>query len=173
MRYLSIVFVFAFSSIVHADPLYSVRPVDPLSSETLNVAISRSAVARSLIETLETSNVIVHIVSARDLPAGIGGTTRFVVNRGGFRYLRITIGAQLPPNLRAAILAHELQHACEVAESTAGDSAAVEKLYERRGTRDGNYFETQAARHVEEAVLVELHGGRRALQTEPVVKFHH
>jgi hypothetical protein len=176
MRYWSVAFVVAFivfSSAVHADPLYSVRPLDALSLEALNHAISRSAVARSLIETLEASDVIVHVVSVRNLPAGIGGTTTFVVSRGGYRYLRITIGAQLPPAWRAAILAHELQHAREIAESGAADPAAVEALFERCGTRVGNYFETQAARDVEAAVRVEVQGARRALQAEPVVKFHH
>src|SRR6185503_2699984 len=97
--------------------LFSARPVDPTALETLDLALERSAVVRTLIEALERSNVVVHIQSSGDLPIGLRGATRFVVSRGGYRYLRITIRAQLPRELRVAILAHELQHASEIAGS--------------------------------------------------------
>jgi len=136
--------------------LFSARPVDPTALETLNLALERSAVVRTLIETLERSNVVVHIQSSRDLPIGLRGATRFVVSRGGYRYLRITIRAQLPRELRVAILAHELQHAGEIAGSPADDVMALRQLFQQCGMRDGNYFETRAAQRIEDLVRAEL-----------------
>ena len=92
MRYLSI-FVFAFSLVpsfaIAGEPL-TPRPLDPVAIDAFARAQAQSALVRSLVATLESSNVIVHIVSSRSLPAGIGGTTRFVTSRGGYRYVRIT-----------------------------------------------------------------------------------
>jgi hypothetical protein len=149
--------------------LFSTRPVDPIALETLDHALAYSPIVRSLVGTLEASNVIVHIQSSRRLPAGLSGTTRFVVSRGGRRYLRITISCDLSKAARAAILGHELQHAVEVATSTADDVNSVRRLFEERGEGSDGYFETRAAIEVERQVRREL----VLLQAEPVVKFHH
>lgn len=153
--------------------LFSTRPVDPIAADALELALQRSATVRSLVDILERSNVVVHIQSSRELPAGIGGTTRFVSGRGGYRYLRITIDADLPPLTRSVILAHELRHACEIAQSEADTHASVRELFERAGHRAGAYFETQAARDTERGVRVEMLSRSRTLQAEPVVKFDH
>lgn len=156
MRYLSILFLTAFSSIASANEPLTPRPVDQLSSETFQAAMVESVVVRRLVARLESSNVIVHIETARVMPAGIGGYTRFVVSRGGYRYLRITLSAMLRGDTRSAILAHELQHACEVADSTADDVVALRQLFSQSGRRDGGYFETRAAIDVERMVRREV-----------------
>ena len=152
--------------------LFSARPVDPIAAETLTLALERSATVRALVDTLERSNVVVHIRSSREMPLGIGGTTQFVTSRGGYRYLRITISADLPLRYRSIILAHELQHACEVAQSRADDVAGLRELFARAGHRSGEYFETRAALDIERHVRLEL-SGALTLQAEPVAKFHH
>ena len=152
--------------------LFSVRPVDPIAAATLDFAAQRSAIVRSLIDSLRASNVIVHVESSRTLPDGIGGTTRFIVSRGSVRYLRITIEADLPIEARVGLLAHELRHACEMSDSGARDTGELRSLFERVGMRRGNYFETAAAIEIERRVRAELRE-RRTLQAEPVVKFHH
>jgi hypothetical protein len=96
-----------------------------------------------------------------------------VLSRGGYRYLRITIDAELPRRTRSIILAHELRHACEIAVSAADTQAGVRELFERVGHRAGSYFETQAARDTERGVRVEMLSRSRTLQAEPVVKFDH
>jgi hypothetical protein len=183
MRYLCI-FVFAIfivsSSAAAGEPL-TPRPLDSIAADAFARARAESAVVRSLIARLESSNVIVHIVSSRDLPAGIGGTTRFVTSRGGFRYVRITIAVDLSKSRRTAILGHELQHAREIAASAADDAGSVKELFEKEGHRAGDYFETRAAIDTERLVRDELgvvaraarRSGQAALQTEPVVKFDH
>ena len=151
--------------------LFSTRPLDPIAAETLDYAITRSPLVRTLVDTLEHSNVIVHIQSARNLPSGTGGTTRFVVSRGGYRYLRITLAADLPQASRAAILAHELQHACEMAQSKADDVAGVTQLFASRGRWDGNNFETGAAIEIERRVRAELRtwNSRQAVSSRQAV----
>jgi hypothetical protein len=153
--------------------LFSTRPVDSVAVETLDFAWHRSAVVRTLIDRLERSNVIVHIQSSFTLPAGIAGMTRFAVSRGNYRFLRITIKADLPPFTRAAILGHELQHACEIAESAAADTHSLRELFEHAGRRTGEFFETRAALEIERRVRMDLVGPRTTLQTEPVIKFDH
>jgi hypothetical protein len=175
MRYSSIVFLLSILSVIPlpaAAEKMTPRPLDPVAAETFERALSGSPRVRALVATLESSNVIVHIETSRLMPDGIAGTTRFVSTRGGFRYVRVTIHAELPKELRAAILGHELQHACEVAESGADSAAEVRELFERAGERNGNFYETRAAVETEKHVRMELQVGR-VLQAEPVIKFHH
>jgi hypothetical protein len=176
MRYLSI-FVFAVflvpSLAVAAEPR-TPRPLDPSAVDAFAIAQAQSAVVRSLVATLESSNVIVHIVTSRLLPTGIGGTTRFVTSRGGYRYVRITIAADLSKSERTTILGHELKHACEIATSEADDAESVKELFLKDGHRVGDdYYETRAALDAERQIRSELSALRtaRMLQTESVVKF--
>ena len=158
MRYLSILCVVFLPAVVFAGDKLTPRPLDPIAAETLERALASSELVRSLVSTLESSNLIVHIQSSRQLPSGIGGVTRFVVSRGGFRYVRITIAIDLPPAARTAILGHELQHACELAESTAHDATTVRDLFTHAGHRSGEYYETAAAIRVEKIIRMELRG---------------
>lgn len=172
MRYLSIFVFLLIPSSVFAGDRFAARPIDAVAADILQRAVARSATTRALLDRLDASNVIVHIESSRQLPLGLGGMTRFVVTRGGYRYLRITIGADLPARLRAATLAHELQHACEVADSAADDGVSLRNLFEHQGHRNGEFFETAAAIQTEKDVQLEMRTAR-TLQAEPVVKFHH
>ena len=181
MRYLSIVLsLLIFPAIAVAEDKLTPRPLDPLASDTFAHAVERSAVVRALVARLESSNVIVHIVTSLQMPGGIGGTTRFVTSRGGYRYVRITLGSDLMLRARTAILGHELQHACEVANSSATDVDGMRELFEHVGHRAGDYFETIAAIRTEQTVRTELRASRslrlrseQALQAEPAAKFDH
>jgi hypothetical protein len=173
MRYLPVVLsLFLFPSAVPAETKLTPRPLDSISAQTYASAVDGSAKVRSLVERLESSNVIVHIVTVPQMPAGIGGMTRFVTSRGGYRYVRISLGSDLAPRVRAVILGHELQHAVEVAESAAMDAESIRELFEHEGHRIGQFFETMAAIRTERSVRREL-GARHVLQAEPVVKFDH
>jgi len=135
------------------------RPLDPLAAETFEQAVAGSPLVRDLVRQLEASNLVVHIETSRSLPTGISGTMRFVTSRGGYRYVRISLAVDLHSERRAAILGHELQHACEVANSDAHDIHAVRRLYEEAGhhpTHSADVFETRAALMVERQVRAEL-----------------
>lgn len=142
------------------------RPLDPLAAETFEQAVAGSSLVRDLVQQLEASNLVVHIESSRGLPGSVRGTMRFVTSRGGYRYVRITLAVEMRPEARAAILGHELQHACELAASDAHDHDAVRRLYQSAGhhpTNSENVFETRAALMVERQVKAELraeHGER-------------
>ena len=143
-----------------------VRPLDPLSAETFEQAITGSPLVRDLVRQLEASNLVVHIEASRSLPTSVSGAMRFVTSRGGYRYVRISLAVDLRPGARAAILGHELQHACEVAASGADDIDAVRRLYQVSGHQPfaaSDMFETRAALMVERQVRSELraeHGDR-------------
>jgi hypothetical protein len=171
MRYLTLALsLFLLPSAVTAGTSTTPRPLDPVAAEAFAQALERSQTVRSLVASLEASNVIVHIESTRTMPMGIGGMTRFVATRGGYRYVRISLNAELWGRDRIAILAHELQHACEVANSAAADQASVRRLFEQSGHAVGSYYETNAAAAIEHVVRSER---RASLQAQPVVKFDH
>ena len=162
MRYMTLALsLLLLPSAVVAGTTTTPRPLDPLAAEAFAQALERSEIVRTLVTTLEASNVIVHIESSRALPSDVGGTTRFVVARGGYRYVRITFNAQLWGRDRIATLAHELQHACEVATSSAADLAGIRELFQHAGYRTGPYFETSAAATTGRSVLAELREARR------------
>lgn len=144
---------------VSAQTVRTPRPLDPLAAEAFAQAMAGSALVRVLVHQLGASNLVVHIESSRSLPFGVSGTMRFVTSRGGYRYVRIQLATGLRPEARAAILGHELQHACELAASDAHDLAAVRRLYEATGHHPGHspdVFETRAALAVERQVRAEL-----------------
>jgi hypothetical protein len=95
--------------------------------------------------------------------------TRLAGQAGEYRYVRVTLNPALPPDYRAAILGHELEHACELARSRAADLRAVRALYASighaiRGATDA--FETRAALETELRIWRELHGERTAQATK-------
>ena len=139
-----------------------VRPLDMWADETFDRGLSRSAVIRRLVEALEQSDLIVHVQSVPTLPLGTAGQMRFAGDRGGSRYVRIQLHRVLAPDERAAILAHELQHALELAQSPARTDDAVRELYERIGQHAGSrtVFDTAAARVAGTRAWFELRGLR-------------
>lgn len=142
------VFVFAPASSAPGQQMRQVRALDARAGEALARGLERSAVFRQLAHELERSDLIVHIVAAVGLPRGIGGMTRIASGSGGYRYVRITLESSLAPDLRAAVLGHELQHACEIARSPAETVAGLRRLYQQIGRPvpgAGEAFDTPAA----------------------------
>jgi hypothetical protein len=138
-----------------------VRPLDAWAHESLDRGVTRSAIVRGLIAELEQSDVIVHVQTISTLPVGTAGQTRLSGDGGECRYIRIQLNRALLPDERAAILAHELQHAAELARSDVRDNEAVRALYERIGFQvgKGDVFETAAARDAGARAWLELRGG--------------
>jgi hypothetical protein len=111
---------------------------------------------------------VVHVETTVVMPSGLGGMTRFVAASHGYRYLRITLLRGLEARERATMLGHELQHACEIAESSASDVDAVRRLFEDlSGKAHGRHvsFETRAAVLAERRVALELRS--RSLSYSP------
>lgn len=144
-----------------------VRTVDSKIVALIDAGISGSATFRGLIATLNESDVIVYIAPNLTRHALGGYLAHNIVSQGQHRYLRIAVDIAGPKYRLVSLLAHELQHAVEVAQSPdARDAQSLERLFNRLaipfGCDGSNCFETRGAREVEEIVGAELAAtGRR------------
>jgi hypothetical protein len=88
----------------------------------------------------------------------------FVTSVNDVRYVRVDINVTLAPRRQVALLAHELQHALEIAgRPEITDVEAMESVFEDIGFQsfeDGQHrsYETDAALEVQETVEQELGG---------------
>jgi hypothetical protein len=120
-------------------------------------AAGRSAIIRDLIARLEATDVIVY-VEMTPSPQIPTARTRLVTATVSARFLRIGLSTSLTPFDLAPLLAHELQHAVEIAErADVRDDAGVRLLYARIGRLHGiDRYETDAAGEVERQVRAEV-----------------
>lgn len=138
---------------------HAVRPLDTVAAEAFALGLRRSDTFLELVAQLERSDLIVHVVTSRDLPSTLTGTTRFVAERGHARYVRIAVAARLSPTSRVSVIGHELQHALEIASSGAHTNDAVLAFYQAAGRKastvaDG--WETTAAEAIERRIWIEM-----------------
>jgi hypothetical protein len=142
-----------------------VRPLTEAATCLLREATARSPAVRSLVEALDRSDVIVYLTDAidEDRHRDVVGFLAFLAAGPHIRYLVIQLRRwQEAPWERVASLAHELQHAMEVARAPEVRSeAALAALYGRIGweTR-AHRFETAEARATGTLVRKELMGKR-------------
>jgi hypothetical protein len=138
-----------------------VRALDERAQRLLECGLRRSPTFRSLVDTLEHSDLVVHVGTRSPLP--VPGRLAFSANAGGVRYVRISLWVASMSDLKAVSwFGHELQHAVEVAAARqVGDPGTLAQLYERIGigSRRGGRFETRAAQDVASRIFVEA--GRR------------
>jgi hypothetical protein len=127
----------------------------------------RSATVRDLLARLAQTDVIVYveIVPLQTTPLA---RTRFVTATPSARFLRIALNSTITPRDAPALLAHELQHAVEIAaHAEVRDDDGVRRLYRRIGRqyRVDNY-ETDAARTIEYRVRGEMHAAEACREPE-------
>lgn len=153
--------LFAESESAHAAQL---RPSTPYLQALLDAGQRGSAHFRRLIDKLAGARVIVHITPASSLPPVPPGGLQFVAAAGGYRYLRIALRTELPPQQLIALLAHELQHAREIAEAPeVVNEVTLRQFYRVRGRRSclrtpHECYETHAAKAAGLAVFLDLQG---------------
>jgi hypothetical protein len=139
------------------------RGTSTKETRLIEYLLAHSATARALAEELESSDLIIYVeLTASE--AGGHAATRFVVATDSYRFLRIVVGAMTHPADRAALLAHELQHAVEIARAReVRDDEGVRRLYRRIGDDRAarHSFETTAAREIGLRVRRELIRGLR------------
>lgn len=137
-----------------------VRALDDRVRQLLHVGSRQSRTLRNLMDSLERSDVIVHIEAGPMPERRFSGTTRLVVQTGGFRYarIRVSLGSSMRQNI--ALLAHELQHAQEMASvSWVVDAETCAALYRAIGfptCADHAFYDTREAIRVGYRVLAEL-----------------
>jgi hypothetical protein len=132
------------------------RPVDVRARNLLQEAWRGSETVRGLVETLETSDLIVVIeVRAQEV---FRGRVRFLGASSDYRWVHVAVKVPGDRQDLLCTLAHELQHVVEIAqEPDVRDPRSVEALFSRIGFRvDERRFETEAALALEQRVRLEL-----------------
>jgi hypothetical protein len=137
-----------------------VRAADRQVAGMMDVASERSATFRRLVLDLEQSDIIVYVSMNPHLPATTLGRVQFVCARGRYRYLRVSVRPRLAPRDFVATVAHELQHAREIAgHPDVVDAESMAALYARIGRPSCTGFETVAAIRVSDLVNGEFESG--------------
>lgn len=142
-----------------------VRSTDPVIGKALAQGISHSAVIGRLVRALDASDVIVYLARG-DCPSPAIACTMMGDSSGSARYLRINFTLTIGLGKRGGwfaddlsiMLAHELQHALEIAEwRDVVDSTSLMAAYARRGLVLGDSrLDTHAGRDAGDERRAEL-----------------
>jgi hypothetical protein len=142
------------------DPLGPhVRGLTPKMKELIEQGRRRSATFKSLVETLNQSDIIVYLQDTNALPSGLDGRLMFLTSAGGVRYLHAQVTNTLQLEDLIAVAAHELQHAVEVAtHPEVRDTVTLALLYERIGVKSAkkDRYDTAAAQSTGKRVRAEI-----------------
>ena len=144
----------------------SVRTTEPEVQALLDHATSRSETFRSLIAALNGSDVIVYVETSVTRAARLRGhLVHRIVAKDTHRYLRLRLNPFGPVEQRIGVIAHELQHALEIAQApNVGRSETVQSFFEligfTHGTQCGDCYETTRALDLERTVREELRANR-------------
>jgi hypothetical protein len=138
-----------------------VRTTDTTVQQLLAEGLRRSRTFATLLSSVDRTDVIVYIERTKNLPAIIAGRLLLVTGTNGQRYLRIQIGIGGTREDEIATLAHELQHALEIADAPqVRDQKSMAGLYEEIGQRSVGVhtYDTPAAQTAGRTVRRELEG---------------
>ena len=146
-----------------------VRGVDPDGVRLIAAARTRSAVVADLIDRLDASDVVV-IVTPVTLTRMATGDMTWMGACARARYVRVRVNST-QPSLDQTIewLAHELQHASELAAAPeVRDLSGFVALFARIGEEwKMHAFETREAIEVQRAVRLELRELRKRESARP------
>lgn len=127
-----------------------VRPLGPRAAAFLADASRRSIVVSELVASLARTDVVVFLEDGYEgCAGGVRACLTFVTSAAGVRYVLVRIDRwRIAPWDRIAWLAHELQHAVEIAGAPeVQDSSTLARFYGRVGWHSGRgLFETSLAR---------------------------
>lgn len=134
-----------------------IRPEGAAVRELIDRGMERSATFRELRAGLDNASVIVYV---RFSPCSGGVPACLAWASAGADARRLLIKVDRfgrSPDELTALLAHELQHATEVAsDSEITDLASFEKSFASRGWKHGARFETGEAITISKKVTAEL-----------------
>ena len=138
-----------------------VRSTNPNVAALMREGIKRSITFADLITQLGATDLIVYVERSRDLPRALDGRVLLLPMSPHQRYARAEIRADLPVSEEIGVIAHELQHALEIArDQSVKTIAEVAALYRRIGIpgRGDHTYDTMAAKEMGKAVRAELGG---------------
>lgn len=142
-------------------PTRHVRAAGRDARRVLREGYRRSATFALLVERLQASDVTVYVAIVPALPLPLRGRSELVSGSRYSRYVRIDVLLVPNPDETIAVVAHELQHALEIANAPeVVDETAMERLYRKIGISSGpEMFETALAMKTQRAVSEELRHG--------------
>jgi hypothetical protein len=141
-----------------------VRPVQSFLGKLIADGVRLSPTFAAMVDELERSDVIVHINAVADMKDGLQGSTQ-LIPAAGQRYVRIDVRTPRPPRELLSTIAHELQHALEIARAPDVRSPdAMRMLYQRIGSHGANAhtYDTADARAAGRRVWQELLSAEQA-----------
>ncbi len=142
---------------VEARPLPHIRSADRHLVELLDRGRQQSPTFARLVAHIEQSDVIVYVESGRDVPNSMVAYLRWAGAGPVHRYVRIKVKTPASDDVVLALLAHELQHAVEVADAPeVRCEEALAALYRRIGDDSGAGWDSAAARAMVPIVRAEL-----------------
>lgn len=143
-----------------ADVRPPIRSTDRRLRSLLEEGVRTSPTLRALVARLHASDVVVYLQC--EGPSAPDGRLTFVSAVGGQRYVVVRM-ARFPKSQQIAMMAHELQHAVEIAEHPAiVDQMSLVREYKRigystqTGGQAGMSFDTMAAVRAGQQVLKEM-----------------
>jgi hypothetical protein len=145
----------------------AVRPEDRALEVVIASGVERSATFRDLITRLDTTDVVIYVRFSR-CAGGVPACLLWASSSPGTRRLVIKVdrfsGSE---DSITALVAHELQHAWEVASSPdISDLASFQRAFEERGWKGTHGFETQQAKDVNRKVLAEVAAHRATARVQ-------
>ncbi len=164
----ALVFLHTATAAAQQDP--HVRVADRGLKAMLETGAARSPALRALLADLEAAPVLVFIDCGVQMRTHLGARLNFVTSVDGVRYVRVGVDCTLGQRHQLSLLAHELQHALEIAgQPGIVDVDSMATYYEdvgfftyKDGTDKG--FETAAAIAMQRRVDDEICGRSRPKQ---------
>jgi hypothetical protein len=141
----------------------NVRMLDGALKTRLEFGLKRSPTLRALGAQLEAAPVLVFVDCGARLPGRIGARLNLITSVAGVRYVRVEINcASLGDRVQISLIAHELQHAWEIANRPdILDDDSMQSYFAEYGFQtyyDGSHtaYETRRAIDIQERVLTEI-----------------
>jgi len=137
-----------------------VRSADVRGQILIEKGVARSATFRHLLDRLDLSDVIVYVAPKYTRPGLNGYLPHRMTVAGSFRYLYVMVDLLGADDRVISVIAHELQHAVEVADAPeVRNDRSLTRLFARVQINfhcGEDCFETQAAIDVQYDVVGEL-----------------
>lgn len=143
-----------------ADRLPNIRTSNVFLADLIAHAQEHSPTLARMVERVEQSDVIIYFEGVPKFEGSLRGCIHFVGAAGAHRYVRAQIKMMMNRYDIVASLAHELQHAIEIAAHPwVRDEPTLAELYRHIGhERDVRRFETDEAQTAGRAVRSEVLG---------------
>jgi hypothetical protein len=139
-----------------------VRPLQARGARLLEEGARRSAAMRELVDEIGRSDVVVYVDLDANEPGSLEGSLQFRAATPDIRYVRVWLQPRRTDEVLMPVLAHELQHAAEVARAAEVRSAeSFRAMYAAVGkSANPGHYETEAAQRVGARVRRELEANR-------------